>query len=139
MKYLAAYALLALSGKKDISTFCSTQPPTISSLSSDLSDLKLPMTTSTELSKPSRESPSINLLLMDQSALEPADPLPSLLLLLLLQRRIPLPLPKNNNPRRRKLPNPWRNPRRRWIWEICSVDSYTIELRITSLAIIALV
>lgn len=49
MKYLAAYALLALAGKNNISTPHNTQPPKISKQSSPASNLT-PMTkNSTEL------------------------------------------------------------------------------------------
>ena len=57
MKYLAAYALLALSGKKDISNFDSTQKPQMSNLYSATSDLKSLTTMSIDASKVSRENP----------------------------------------------------------------------------------
>lgn len=127
MKYLAAYALLALGGKKDISTSKSIQPLMTSSPSLDPSALTLPTRTSRELSTPSRASPSTSWSLTDRSALAPQAPHP-LLPLPLLPRRRPL---KNNNPRRRRLPSP-RSPspllRKKWTWAISSVDSLVIEL-----------
>jgi hypothetical protein len=49
MKYLAAYALLSLSGKKDICTFLSSsQPPPISKRSSELPTATLLTLTSTD-------------------------------------------------------------------------------------------
>lgn len=65
MKYLAAYALLALSGKKDISTPPLIQLQAILKPCSPVSNPTPPMQRSTKSSTLSRESPSINSLLMD--------------------------------------------------------------------------
>ena len=52
MKYLAAYALLSLSGKKDICTFFSSSQPLLTlKKSSDLPTATLPTLTSTDWSK----------------------------------------------------------------------------------------
>ena len=120
MKYLAAYPLLTLSGKKDISTFLFTQTSTISNPSSDPSALKPPTMTSTAASTVSRANPSTSSLLRVPRRSDPLVPLP----LPLLARRKPL---KNNNPRRRKklrnpLPLPLLSPRKRWTWATCSAD-----------------
>jgi len=60
MKYLAAYALLALSGKKDISTSFFTQTPMISKPFSAVFNLMHQMMTSTKSSLHLRANLSIS-------------------------------------------------------------------------------
>lgn len=60
MKYLAAYALLALSGKNNISNTSLTQTPTISKLSSTAYKHASLTKNSTESLRHSRESHSIS-------------------------------------------------------------------------------
>lgn len=102
MKYLAAYALLALSGKKEISTPSSTQMHRILNPSSEAFNPTPPMKKSTRSSRPSEESPSINSSPKDRLASEA--PPPQLPPSPLKRRR----LLRNNSPRRRS-----NNPRRR--------------------------
>jgi hypothetical protein len=66
MKYLAAYALLALSGKKDISTGDFIQMQRISNPYSVAFNLTPLMPKSTKSLLPSREKPSINSSLRDK-------------------------------------------------------------------------
>ena len=126
MKYLAAYALLALSGKKDISTLTSTQPPMTSNLSSAASNPTPAMLKSMKWSKHSRASPFTNSSLKDKAD---SEMLPPLLLAKLLRRR---------SRRRRRSPRRRKNPRRRKslrlkhpknnktpIWEISSDDTHS--------------
>lgn len=126
MKYLAAYALLALSGKNNISTSCNTQPPMILKVCSVASNLPPPMMNLTELSSLWRESRFISLLLREPRELEQVDPLPLLQAKAPLPRRKPL---KNNNPRRKKSPRRSKSPkssRLTKIWEIYSADVITL-------------
>ena len=60
MKYLAAYALLSLSGKKDISNYCSSQKLLTSNPSSATLDLNVPTTISRDVSKVSSPSQFTN-------------------------------------------------------------------------------
>lgn len=111
-----------------------------SSLSSDPLAPTLLTRTSSVLLIPSRAKPFTNSLLTDKNALATLVLLLQLLLLLLLlrlQRRKPLrKLPKNNNPRRKKLPSPRSlNPKKKWTWAISSVDTLIIELYNPSLSL----
>lgn len=63
MKFLAAYTLLALSGKKDISTPSSMQPPPTSRVSLARATSPAMTPTSTDSSNPSRARRSTNSLL----------------------------------------------------------------------------
>jgi hypothetical protein len=120
MKYLAAYTLLALSGKKDISISPLTQPPTTSRTSSPP-----PMSPSMTRKLPpsstrSREKPSINSLPRAAPSLELDPPLrpPRL-----LSRRSPR---KRKSPRRRRNRKRKKNLslwRRMKILEDCSIDT----------------
>lgn len=80
MKYLAAYALLALSGKKDISNIWFIQKQLTSSPSSETSDLMSLTKMSIDALTASRENPFTNLSPMDKRksdlalALEPLLP-----------------------------------------------------------------
>ena len=123
MKYLAAYALLALSGKKDISKNTFTQRQLTSSLFSATSDRRSLTMTSTDASTPSRENPSTNSSPTDRKksarALLPLPPPPQ-------------PRPTKNNkrrrksPRRRRLPLPPRKNRPTKISETSSVDALAL-------------
>ena len=122
MKYLAAYALLALSGKNNISNTSLTQTPTISKLSSTAYKHASLTKNSTESLRHSRESHSISWLLREARKSELVD---QLLLLQAKARKRRSRLPKNNNPRRRKSPRrkkSLRLSRLMRIWEICSAD-----------------
>ena len=66
MKYLAAYALLALSGKKDISNIWLIQKQLTSSPSSETSDLMSLTKMSIDALTASRENPFTNLSPMDK-------------------------------------------------------------------------
>lgn len=120
MKYLAAYALLTLSGKKEISNYHSIQKLLTSRHCSARSDHRPLMMTSIESSKASRASPSTS-----SSPTEPRrsaqDHPPELLPPVLPRRRR---LSRKNNkrrlhPRRLPLPHPLR---RRKISEDSSAD-----------------
>lgn len=126
MKYLAAYALLALSGKKDICTHQSTQPPMTSSPSSAASNPTPPMQKSTRWSMPSRVRP------FTRSSLKVKADSETLLQL------VPASPPRRRPRLRRKSPRRRRNPRRRKsprskhpknnkmpIWEISSDDTHS--------------
>ena len=122
MKYLAAYALLALSGKTNISTQALIQPPRTLKLFSTASNLTLLTRNSTESWMLCRERAYTSSLPKEQKGLAPV------LLLLLLQERLRRRrsrLLKNSNPRRRKNRRRRKNQRLRRltrIWEICSAD-----------------
>jgi hypothetical protein len=126
MKYLAAYALLALSGKKDISTHLVIQPPRTSKPSSVASH-RMPLTKkSIKSSPPPRENPSISSSTTGKRDSEAPPPLPS------QPRRRTLPRrrrrrrnPKrSNSPRRRLLRRLLKNNKTQ-ISEICSDDTHT--------------
>ena len=116
MKYLAAYALLALAGKNNISTHHNTQPPKISKQSSPASNPTPTTTNSTELSRLWRENRSISWSLRVPRESELVD---QLLLLEAKPKKKRSRPPKNNNPRRRKSPKSSRLMR---IWATSSVD-----------------
>ena len=132
MKYLAAYALLALSGKKDISKNSFTQRQLTSSLFSATSDRRSQTMTSTDVSTPSRESPSTNSSPTDRRKSDQA-PLPP----------HPPPRPTKNNkrrrksPRRRKLPLPPRKNRLTKTSETSSVDALALFKSPSSLTSLA--
>lgn len=110
-----------------------------SSLSSDPLAPTLLTRTSSVLLIPSRAKPFTNSLLTDKNALATLVLLLLLLLLLLLRLQLRKPrrkLPKNNNPRRKKLPSPRSlNPKKKWTWAISSVDTLIIELYNSSLSL----
>lgn len=125
MKYLAAYALLALSGKKDICTHTLIQPLLTSKLSLAVFNHMPLIARSIKLSKPAKENPFTNLLLTDKADWEAqAPPLPKL-----PTRNKP---PRNRHPRRKSLKRS-NNPRKfnqnhlknnkTQIWETCSDDT----------------
>lgn len=127
MKYLAAYALLTLSGNKNISTLVIMQLPTTSGECSAVLLLKPPTRTSTESSHCSREKMSTN-----SSPKDLADwaPQPLSPLVVLAQPQLPRlkksrrSKPRNNNPRR--LLRSKSQSLRMKTWEICSVDQHII-------------
>lgn len=122
MKYLAAYTLLTLGGKKDISNSWSTQKPQTSSLSSETSAPKLPTRTSIESSAVSREKNSTNSSPVDLKRSEAV----------LLPPSLPVPPRKKktllkSNKRRKRSPRsrPLLLPRKKnkmKIWEDSSTD-----------------
>lgn len=123
MKYLAAYALLTLSGKKEISMYFIMQPLKISNLSSVASHANLMMLKSKLFSPMSRENLSINSLLTEtRDSEDQHQPLK-----LQLQER-------NNNPRRNKSQrrksnlkrknNPYQSQNKIKIWEDSSIDRF---------------
>ena len=121
MKYLAAYALLTLSGKNNISISYPIQLPMTLKRSSPVSN-PIPLTiNSTELLRPWKESNFINWLLREARELDQVDQL-----LLLHQRQLRRSkLLKNNNQRRRRSLKRSKNlklSRLMRIWEICSAD-----------------
>lgn len=126
MKYLAAYALLALSGKKDICTHLLIQPLVTSKLSSTVFKLMPLIARSTKSLKPAKENPSINSSLTDKVDWE-AHPQP--LLPKLTRKNLPRSrnlkrkknLKRSNSPR--KLKNHLKNNKKQ-IWEICSDDTH---------------
>ena len=125
MKYLAAYALLALSGKKDISTSHPTQPPRIlnpSSVAFNPMPLMPKLTRSSTLSR-ARLSTSSFLRVRADSELAP-DLLPPRSLTRRTIRRKKSPRrrrrPRSPSPRRRRHPKNNKMP----IWEISSDDRY---------------
>lgn len=118
MKYLAAYALLALSGKKDISTPPLTQPQATLKPCSAAFNPTPPMQRSTKSSRLSRERPSINWLLRDNHVWE------AHLHLLRLRRRRLLRRRRRSQSLRR------RSPRRR-LW-MMSKNNKTQILEISS-------
>lgn len=123
MKYLAAYALLALSGKKDISTPPLIQPQAILKPCSTASNPTLQMQRSTKSSRPSRERPSINSSLTDSHVWEAHLPLlPRPRRRRLPRRRRRSQSPRRKNPRRRS----WRSRKnnKTQILEISSDDTH---------------
>lgn len=127
MKYLAAYALLALSGKKDICTHLFIQPLVTSKLSSAVFNHMPLMPRSIKSLKPAKENPSINSSLTDKVDWEalPQPPLPR------LTRN---KLPRNRSLKRKKNLKRSNSPRRlkshlknnkTQILEICSDDTHT--------------
>lgn len=123
MKYLAAYALLALSGKKDISTPSLIQPQAILKPCSTASNPTPQMQRSTKSSRLSRERPSINSLLTDSHVWEARLPLlPRPRRRRLPRRRRRSPSPRRKNPRRRSLRSLKNN--KTQILEISSDDTH---------------
>ena len=124
MKYLAAYALLTLGGKTDISSPHLIQKPQTSSLSSETSDRKSLMRTSTESSVASRERSCTSWSLRVKRESEVA---PLLLLLPAPPRRKLLKSSKRRrkSPRRSPLLLPPRKQLTR-ISEISSVDAIAL-------------
>lgn len=127
MKYLAAYALLALSGKKEVSNAILTKTLEISKPSSEVSSPTPPMMKSTRSSMPSEERLFTSSLLRDRA--DWAAPLllhPTRLIRKMLPRRtIKRKSPRRNNNLKRKLRRPLRR-KKMLIWEICSVDQLPI-------------
>ena len=120
MKYLAAYALLTLSGKKDISNTHLIQKQPISSPSLETSDLTSLMKTSIDASTALRENPFTNSLLRDRKKSDQALELQLLLLPQMLQRRRRR---KRKNNKRKPHHHPLRKKKLTKTWETCSVDA----------------
>ena len=124
MKYLAAYALLTLSGKKDISTTFITQPQKILNLSSAASNAKQTMLKSKASSPTSRASQSTN---SSPTAKRESEAVQH-------QSLIPRQLARNNNPRRNKSQRRNKSLKRKnslylslnknKIWEDSSIDRF---------------
>lgn len=125
MKYLAAYALLSLSGKKDISTNAPTQLLRTSKDCSEASNPTQLMTRSTKLSQLSRVKPSISSSEKARPVWEARlPPLPRLRRRKPPKRRRRSPSQRRRSPRRRLLKSPRR--RKMLISEICSDDQYIL-------------
>jgi hypothetical protein len=121
MKYLAAYALLALSGKKEISNAILIKTLEISKLFSEVFKPMPLMLKSTKLSMLLEERPSISLLLRDKLDWEAHLLLHQTIRKMLPRKRRKRKSPRRNNNPKRKLRRLLRK-RKMLIWEICSVD-----------------
>ena len=121
MKYLAAYALLALSGKKEISNAILTKTLEISKLFSEVFNPTPLMLKSTKSSMPLEERPSISSSLRDRVDWEAHLLLHPAIRKMLPRRRRRRKSPRRNNNLKRKLRRLLRK-RKMPIWEICSVD-----------------
>jgi len=132
MKYLAAYALLALSGKKDICTSYLIQPLRILKLFSAVSSPTHLTMTSTKSSQLWRENLSINSLLKDNFVLVAVDLLQVEELQRLPKRRRLL---KNNNPRKKKNQRRKKSPKSKKmkIWEVSSIDCSALSHHILTI------
>ena len=122
MKYLAAYALLTLSGKKDISNSHVIQKQLTSSHSSEPSDPTSPMKTSIDALRVLRENPSTNSSPKDKRetdlVLVPHQPPQPVTIQSRRRKRI-----KNNKRKRKLLPHPPKKNKPTKISEISSDDS----------------